>query len=189
MKKTVITLCGELGAGKSTTTKLLQEKLGYERIYTGGLYRAHAEELGMTFDEYHKLAETDPKYDEHIDNQLKEFLNKGENIICDSYMASWFAPDAFKVFLDIDPRVAAERMFEDRKVNPDRVTEDYGSVEGQLEKNKERRASNVKRYREYYGVENYLDKNHYDIIVDTTSTPPEEVVQEILDAYQAWLNE
>jgi predicted cytidylate kinase len=187
MKNRVITLSGELGAGKSTTTKLLMERLGYERLYTGGLHRQYAEELGLSFDEYHKLAEQDPKYDNHVDHLLQEFLNKGNDIICDSFMSPWLAPSSFKVFLDIDPRVAAERMFEDQKSNPDRATEDYGSVESQLEKNIERRTSNIKRFREYNGIENYLDKSHFDLIIDTTDTPPEQVVDQIEQAYKDWL--
>lgn len=187
MKQKVITLSGELGAGKSTTTKLLMEKLNYERIYTGGIHRKRAEELGLTFHDYHKLAEVDPQYDYYVDDKLKDFLAKDENIICDSYMAPWFAKHSFKIFLDIDPHVAAERMFEDQKSNPDRATEDYGSVEAQLEKNKARRASNVKRYKDLYGVENYLDKDYFDIVVNTTNTPPEEILATILEAYQVWL--
>lgn len=187
MKNRVITLSGELGAGKSTTTKLLMERLGYERLYTGGLHRQYAEELGLSFDEYHKLAEQDPQYDNHVDHLLQEFLNKGNDIICDSFMSPWLAPSSFKVFLDIDPRVAAERMFEDQKSNPDRATEDYGSVESQLEKNIERRNSNIKRFREYNGIENYLDKSHFDLIIDTTNTSPERIVDQIERAYKDWL--
>lgn len=189
MKQKVITLSGELGAGKSTTTKLLMEKLGYERLYTGGIHRKRAEELGLSFHDYHKLAETDPQYDHYVDDKLKEFLVKGENIICDSYLAPWFADHSFKIFLDIDPQVAAERMFEDQKSNPDRATEDYGSVEAQLEKNKARRASNVKRYSDLYQISDYLDKDHFDIVVNTTDTPPEEIVATILKAYENWLNQ
>ncbi len=186
-KHTVITLSGELGAGKSTTTKLLMERLGYERIYTGGILRAHAEELGLSLHEYHKLAETDSKYDDYVDGKLKEFLIKGDRIICDSYLAPWFAPNSFKVFLDIDPQIAAERMFEDHKTNPDRKSEDYHSVAEQLEMNRERRASNVLRYAEYRNIPDYLDKSHFDLIVDTGANDPERVVTQILDAYQAWL--
>ncbi len=187
MKNKVITLCGELGAGKSTTSKLLAKELDYERLYTGGIHRQRAEELGLSFHDYHKLAEQDSQYDAYVDEKLKEFLQKGENIVCDSYMAAWFNPDSFKVFLDIDPRIAAERMFEDQKVNPDRKTEEYGSVDSQLEKNIQRRASNIKRFHEYHGVENYLDRDYYDLIVDTTSTSPEDIVKITTQAYREWL--
>ena len=185
MKKRVITICGELGAGKSTTTGLLVEKLRYKHIYTGGILRKHAEELGLSLHEYHKQAEKDPQYDKYIDDTLKEFLSKGDEIICDSYLAAWFAPHAFKVFLDVDPEVAAERMFNDS--HDSRTSENYDSVEEQLEKNKARRASNIKRFREYNGIENFLDKDHYDLIVDTTSPTPEQVVEEIINKYEQWL--
>lgn len=187
MKNKVITLSGELGAGKSTTTQILRKKLDYQHIYTGGLHRKYAEELGLSFDQYHRLAEEDPKYDNHVDDQLREFLTKSENIICDSFMSPWLAPDSFKVFLDIDPMVAAERMFEDQKVNPTRVTEDYGSVEEQFKKNKARRASNIKRFKEFNGIENYLEKSHFDIVINTTNIDPSEVVEKILQAYDDWL--
>ena len=189
MKKRVITICGELGAGKSTTTRMLRDSLGYEYIYAGGIQRQLAEELGMSFDEFHKLEETDQKYDMMVDEKIEEFLTKGDDIICDSYIAPWIAPDSFKVFLNIDPKVAAERMFEDQKTNPSRKTEKYDSVEKQLEKNRERTESNILRFRKYNNIENYLDKDHYDIVVDTTNTPPDKVIELILDKYNSWLNE
>lgn len=189
MKKEVITLSGELGAGKSTTTKLLVEKLGYERIYTGAIFRQRAEDLGLSLHDFSKLAEQDPQHDHYVDDKLKEFLAKDSQIVCDSFLSPWFAPHSFKVFLDIDPVIAAERMFEDQKNNPNRKTEDYGSIEEQLEKNKARRASNVKRYNDLYDVENYLDKNHFDLIIDTTNISPSDVVSKIVTAYQSWLTQ
>ncbi|MEK7670519.1 MAG: (d)CMP kinase, partial [Bacteroidota bacterium] len=40
MKKIVIAIDGPAGAGKSSTAKLVAQKLGYTHIDTGAMYRA-----------------------------------------------------------------------------------------------------------------------------------------------------
>ena len=185
MKKKVISLYGELGAGKSTTTRMLVDLLGYKLINAGSIHRKRAEEMDVTLHEYHQMAEKDSQYDHYVDEKLKDFLTQGSEIICDSAMAAWFAPETFKVFLYVDPEVAAKRMFND--AHEHRKSESYESVEEQLEKNKERRANNVRRYKQYYAIEDYLDRDYYDIVVDTTDLSPKEVVTSIIDKYKQWL--
>ncbi|MBT4650936.1 cytidylate kinase, partial [Candidatus Woesearchaeota archaeon] len=41
------------------------------------------------------------------------------------------------------------------------------------------RDSEIKRYQEYYGL-NYYDHNNYDLVVDTTEIPVEEVAKKII---------
>lgn len=44
-----------------------------------------------------------------------------------------------------------------------------------------RRESESKRYMALYQVDNH-DPSHYDLVIDTTNTPPVEVVKKILDS-------
>lgn len=44
-----------------------------------------------------------------------------------------------------------------------------------------RRESESKRYMTLYQVDNH-DLSHYDLVIDTTNTPPTEVVKKILDS-------
>ncbi|MEJ2472814.1 MAG: (d)CMP kinase, partial [Desulfobacterales bacterium] len=42
MKKSVVTIDGPAGAGKTTVSRMLADRLGYRYIDTGALYRAIA---------------------------------------------------------------------------------------------------------------------------------------------------
>lgn len=46
-----------------------------------------------------------------------------------------------------------------------------------------RRESESKRYMALYQVDNH-NLSHYDLVIDTTNTPPEEVVAQILTTLQ-----
>jgi len=46
----IITLSGVPGSGKSTLAKMLQEKLGAERVYVGQMIRKLAKEHDMTLE-------------------------------------------------------------------------------------------------------------------------------------------
>jgi len=50
---------------------------------------------------------------------------------------------------------------------------------------RERRASEVKRFRDLYEIDLTNDDN-YDLIVDTSHATPEEVARKILDALEEW---
>ena len=51
----------------------------------------------------------------------------------------------------------------------------------------ERLASEARRYSALYGVNPYVE-DHYDIVINTASSTPEESTQQIIKAYKAWLS-
>jgi cytidylate kinase len=79
---------------------------------------------------------------------------------------SWyFMPNSFKIFLDCDPAEAAKRISASKDERPDeKVSSDLAEIQKTLES---RKASDVRRYQKIYGID-YLDKNHYDLVLDTT---------------------
>ncbi len=187
MKKHVITIAGRLGSGKSTVSKLIAKKLGYAHNYAGGLMRQLAEERGLTFEEYHKLMESDPNFDRLVDERQKEFIESQDNIVAEGHVAFFLAPDSFKVFLDLDPHVAAERIFNDLQKNPLRKVERNMETVDEVEKSLEKRlGSNMSRWKEMYGFD-YLDKNNFDCVINTEKRSPEEVADLIVEAYEKWL--
>ena len=92
----IITITGDLGSGKSTVAKLLQERLNYDYIYTGKIQRMIADRYNMSTVELNKYAETHPEIDAEIDSTFKS-LNNSTNLIVDSRMAWFFLPHAFKI--------------------------------------------------------------------------------------------
>ena len=77
--------------------------------------------------------------------------------------------------MDVTDEEAAKRIFKEG-----RTDEKYNTdLNATLENIKNRRASEIKRYQEYYNV-NYYDKNNYDLVVDTTEIPATEVAEKII---------
>jgi CMP/dCMP kinase len=191
MKRHVITLSGLLGSGKSSTGNRLAEALGYQRFSAGHFQRSAAESLGLPYDQYQKLAEQDQQYDKAADEALKT-EGMQERVVIDSRLGYHFIPDSFKVFLTLPPEVAAERIMQDAETNPERHREtasgirDLKSISTSV---RERMESERVRYEKYYGLTNIFAPENYDLIVDTSKHPLEEVVLIIKEAYERWLEQ
>jgi cytidylate kinase len=132
----------------------------------------------MSVLELNSYAETHPEIDQEVDNTFKN-LADAENLIIDSRLAWHFLPNSFKVFLSVEPKVAAHRVFRDNE----RSNEKYSSQEETLQHLNSRKKSELKRYGELYGVD-CADMHNYDLIVDTSTVSPEDVAKKILDEYQ-----
>src|SRR3990167_10028900 len=100
MKKQIITICGGLGSGKSSTAKKVAEALGFQHFSSGDFFRQVGLELGLSINEINKRAETDPKIDEMTDQKLRD-LNNADKIVVDSRTAYHWIPESFKVYLDL----------------------------------------------------------------------------------------
>ena len=96
-----ITLTGNLGSGKSTLSKILENQYGYEIFSTGKVIRQIASDHGVSVLEMNKLMEKDHKYDHEIDDTTARIAreNPNKNILFDSRLAWNFVEKSFKVFL------------------------------------------------------------------------------------------
>lgn len=188
MKKQFITIAGKLGSGKSSTAKKLAQELGYEHHSTGQIMREIAREHGFDLTEWNLQAEKDPRYDYEIDDRTKE-LGKKEKIVMDSRLAFHFVPDSFKVYLNIDGRVAAQRIYESLSHDESRAEEFKAtSVEEMAQDITVRRESEVKRYQNLYGIDNHALEN-FDLVIDTGKPENDlaSVTAQVKKAYLAWL--
>jgi cytidylate kinase len=172
-----ISLTGDLGSGKSAVSKLLSERLQMRIVSTGFIQREIAAKYGMSTLELNEYTKTHPEIDDEIDGKVTEMAALEESLIFDSRLAWHFAPQTFKVYLLVDARVAAERIF-----NDNRTSEKYTDINEALEKILARRTSEIERFRDYYGI-NYGDLNNYDLVLETTHATPEQVTAAIADAF------
>ncbi|MBI4151077.1 cytidylate kinase family protein [Candidatus Woesearchaeota archaeon] len=177
----IITISGHAGSGKSTVANLLAEKLGYKRYSVGDLRREMAQKRGLTLEAYNKLGEKDRKTDTEADAWAKRLGETQDDFIIDGRVAWHFIPHSFKIFLDVQPKVAAERAFKDHLAGKRTSERAVLSLKDVLQGQQERQASDVKRYRKYYGI-TYDDKKHFDFYYDTSKSTPAKAVQEILKA-------
>lgn len=170
-----ITISGKAGSGKSTIARLLSEKLRLRHYSIGDLMRAMAVEKGLSLLKLNRLAEKDSSIDFELDSRLKELGKTKDDFVVDGRLTAFFIPNAeFRVFLDADDQVRAQRILKDRREH-----EKSENLEETMLSIKKREESEEKRYQKYYGI-NYLDKKLYNLAIDTTSLAPDHVVENII---------
>ena len=186
MKKQIVSIAGTLGSGKSSTAKLVAKELGFQHYSAGDFFRNIGIKLGITVDEVNKRAETDPEIDKMTDEEVKR-IGKMSNVVIDSRMAFHFIPESFKIYLDLPPEIAKERVLHNLKENElRRQSEDSSNIEEVYNNIISRFESENKRYKECYGVDR-TDRKNYDLIIDTNKNNLEQVVKIVIAKYKKWI--
>ena len=179
----LISITGRLGSGKSTVCNIMKERYGFEIFSTGTINREYARRLGITTLELNKRLNEDPSLDHEIDGTVTKLSEerKDDKLIFDSRMAWHFAKNTFKIFLTIEPMEAAKRVMNNQRGEEERYTD----VDDACAKLVERSRVERDRFVDIYGVD-YYDYNNFNIVVDTTSRTPDEVVAIIMENYEAY---
>ena len=177
--KHIVTLSGDIGGGKSSVARMLAAALGFELISAGGLQREIAASMGLTTLQLNEWSAKDRSVDDKIDSHTKTLGETSDHIIVDSRLAWHFIPDAYKVFLSVDPLVGAERVFE-----ASRSDEFHGSLAEALDNNLSRTRLEAVRYHTLYGIE-LRDYRNYDLVVDTSFASPQDVAATIEAGFRA----
>lgn len=184
-KKEIITVSGTVGSGKSSAADRVAERLGYRRFSSGDFMRAIALEMGISLNELSVLAQTDTTIDEKIDAEVRK-AGELEKIVIDSRLAFHWIPDSFKVYLDLPPEIAKERIFNNLKENELRQESEHAATADEVYDKIRRRRSEEKRYQELYGID-HTDKKNFDLIIDTNKNNLEQVADIIVSEYKKWL--
>ncbi|MBI4440032.1 cytidylate kinase family protein [Candidatus Woesearchaeota archaeon] len=170
----IIVISGRAGSGKSTIAKAIAKRLGLRHYSMGDLTREIAKERGLSLLELGKLEETDDSIDRAIDEKQRD-LGKQDNFVIDGRLSAFFIPHAnVKVFLDADKVERAKRILNDKRGGE--KNEDVATTLKNMDRREE---SENKRYWKYYGF-NCYDHSNYDLVLDTTKMPVEEVVDKIV---------
>ena len=175
-----ITITGELGSGKTTVAKILNQEYGFDFYSTGSIQREIAKEKGITTLELNQLMSNDVNniYDKMIDDKTVEISreNRGRNVVFDSRMAWHFVEESFKVYVTVDSYMAAQRVIKAGRG----VEEQYASLEEAAKSLRKRKQLEDSRFAEIYSVRT-TDFSNYDLIVDSTFISPEELAKLILE--------
>ena len=179
----LMSITGKLGSGKSTVYNILKEQYGFEIFSTGTINREYARRLGISTLELNERLKSDPALDKEIDGTVTRLSieKKDEKLVFDSRMAWHFAKDTFKIFLTIDPMEAATRVMKNQRG----AEEHYDSVEDACQGLIKRGTVERERFIQIYGVD-YFDHNNFNLVVDTTSRTPEEIVGIIIENYNCY---
>lgn len=170
-----ITISGVPGSGKSSVAKALAEKLNLKHYSAGDIRRELAAEKGMSILEYNRWDEVKHEGDRAADELIKNKGEKEENIVVDGRIPFHFIPDSVKVFLKVEPLVGAERV-----ISLKRNAEKYSDLKEAMKKLEEREESDAKRFKELYQIPDYRDEKNFDLVLDTTKTKAEEIVEKII---------
>ena len=168
-----ITISGPPGSGKTTVCRMLGERLGIEVVISGHIFRQMAKERDMSLADFGRMCEADPHADLELDKRMVEIARSRDSVCLEgrltAYMLTRHGIDAFRVLLtaDIDERAR-------------RVTErEDGSSEQRKKEIEEREACEARRYLTYYDID-IGDRSVYDLVIDTTRIPADEVADIIM---------
>jgi len=133
-------------------------KLAAEMGFKPGGRKWWDTEEGMRF---LTLRQQDPSFDKRVDEQLRKIAEEGSAII-DSWVLPWLIEDGFKVWLKASVQARARRLSRRAGISIDdaqRIVE-------------ERDKENKRLYYELYGIRLGEDLSPFNLVLDTTSTPP-----------------
>lgn len=177
----IISFNGQEGSGKSTIAKMVAEKLGWPRYYMGQMFRDMAVEKGMTLSEFRKICDADPDFDRKVDNYLVKLSKKQDKFVIESRTAWHFIPESLKIYLKVNPRAAAERIFKALSEEHNRGNEDTGldTIENIQKSILRRREEDSERYFNLYGIRQD-DENNYDFVIDTANLSIQEAFEKVM---------
>lgn len=183
-KKNIISLAGDLAAGKGTVSEILIKDLNYG-IYRNGEYaRKLARDMGLDITSFNAFLAEHPEIDLQIEKSASEYAKEHDNFIIDARLGWYAVPESFKVYLKVDIDVAAQRAFNDPKR---KSTESFATVEEQKADMIRRYKMENDRYWKLYHVHKD-DMSNYDLVIDTTKLTPEQTAKIIEEEYEKWLN-
>ena len=184
-KNMIITITGDPGSGKSTIGKKLEQALGYKRYYIGQIRRDAAKAKNMTLEEYNAYGETHPETDLEVDDYQKQLGQTEDDFIIEG-RTSWFLiPQSTKIYIKVDPREGARRIFADLSINQQRNEGNaLHSVDDVMESNAKRAKSDDVRYKKYYNKDCF-DLNNFDFVLDTTNMSPQAAYEAVYSFIRA----
>ena len=173
----LITISGLPGSGTTTLSRLVADALGLDRLPGGEVFRQMAVESGMTLAEFGRHAQDHPEHDRELDRRLLERARAGD-VVLESRLAGWLATraevPAVRVWVRCDDEERARRVGD----------RDGTDVQAALADNAAREALERARYLDLYRID-LTDLSIYDLVLDSTTSPPEPLADEVVAAARA----
>ena len=169
-----IIISGQPGAGNSTTAKLLAKKLGLKHWSAG----EYTKQFGKSVKETERAVEAwkgaaaTKEYHVGLDEKVAEVAKQG-NVVIDGKLAIHFAKKYadFTIWLKCPTAVRAQRVAQRDKIS---IVE-AGKV--LIEKESLERLN----WQKMYGFDPFEQAGQADLVIDTSSAPPEKIVEKILE--------
>lgn len=174
----IITISGPPGSGKSTAAELLAERTSFHLISAGKRFREMASRRNLTLSQFGLLAKEDfsidRELDEYVVRTVKDLAQDGKSAVVDGRLTGIMLKKegvkSLRVWIDCPLEVRAERVADRDEKEPSQARRDIV----------EREALEAERYQSIYQV-NLRDPHVYDLVVDSSSESPDEIVDIILE--------
>ena len=164
-----IAISSKSGCGNTTVSTLLSEKLGYPMV--NFTFRQMAQERGVDFWTFCRMAEDDYDIDRELDRRQVEMAMEQKDCILASRLAIWMLKEAdLKVYLTATAETRAKRIY----------TREGGSLEERYKETVRRDENDTNRYKTIYGIDNSKPEEYADLIIATDDKTPDEIVSLII---------
>ena len=164
-----IAISSKSGCGNTTVSTLLSEKLGYPM--DNFTFRQMAQERGVDFWTFCRMAEDDYDIDRELDRRQVEMAMEQKDCILASRLAIWMLKEAdLKVYLTATAETRAKRVY----------TREGGSLEERYKETVRRDENDTNRYKTIYGIDNSKPEEYADLIIATDDKTPDEIVSLII---------
>ena len=163
-----IAISGKSGCGNTTVSTMVSKALGFAMI--NFTFRSLAEEQGIEFWEFCKLAEESDEHDLEVDRRQVEMALAVDDCVLGSRLAIWMLKEAdLKVYLTATSEERANRV----------LKREGGTFKERLAQTTQRDINDSARYKRLYGIDN-SDTSIADMVIDTTDLEPGEVASLII---------
>ena len=164
----IVTVSGEIGAGKSTVARSLAQALGLRYLSAGEIFREEARARGLSVEALSQVAEQDTTIDRKLDAMQVEAA-RGGRILIESRLSGWLIDADLRIWLRAALPVRAARVARRDGRLPEEASRDIEA----------REASERRRYRETYQID-VTDLSRYHVVLDTGTWSAEEIVEALL---------
>ena len=134
-------------------------------------FRQMAQERGVDFWTFCRMAEDDYDIDRELDRRQVEMAMEQKDCILASRLAIWMLKEAdLKVYLTATAETRAKRIY----------TREGGSLEERYKETVRRDENDTNRYKTIYGIDNSKPEECADLIIATDDKTPDEIVSLII---------
>lgn len=173
MKYASITISGPVASGTTTAAKALAEKFSLPYKSTGAFFRQYMLENNIPLPNKEAVPND---VERQVDAEFTNLLKDSPGVVVDSLYAGYFTrdmPHVLKVLLTADEDVRIKRAL--LRIHTHKET---------AEDVKRRDQTHDIKFRKLYANENFLDPKFFDLVIDTTNTPAQKVVETVAKKFQ-----
>ncbi len=170
---TSIVVSGEIGTGTSSVARGLARELGWKYISTGEFFRRYQTIHNIPL--WDKLM-VPLEIEKAVDSEIQGKLRNEKHIVIDAHYGGWLAKDldnVYKVILTCDEKTALKRILNRDHTHRETKTDIQKRQKGIIDK-----------FKVLYGHDKILDKDYFDLGIETTNVNVQEAIKMSLQNFQ-----